>query len=706
MAWLKGFAGRAENLLNQLDQGAGTVLNNSNQRSKNSFVGETAGTGTECWSAEPAIAETRVNIVEEKSGLIAGMKQGGRPASQTKNKKDKQVEEEHLIKFLNGGVDTGPPDMAEHGLEWGKENITQQDSSRSCSPGCPTELSGSIVMESDCSEPWGDSSCNSGRDSSASLEAVQPEGLQEETPLSYQHTTDPLYDNAAAAVTWKLDLATQNQMLRQEISSLTEETSRALARAKQAEKEAQNLRSNIEIESRNTRKQAETIRKMEDKRERVEKTFHQEMEKLRKLIKERDQENLALQGQLSAMLAENQWHLSQSEAVAGVESQAIMAMEERMRRCEELAREREAMVEDQRQAHTNLESNLTEKIKGLEVERQNTKQELLSIQQNQEDLKKTRGELQQALSLSKVECTNAQKELLEYRTKAQRILQEKESFILQLKAGICKESDEHVQDIELQQITKERNLFCEEATRFSGQLSSTRKELGELEQQLVMEQEINKETTAQLSQKLQSEREKREELESDLSSQNEELRYTREDLTRAKTSHLTAIAEKENELKKMRNQISFRQKNGISSGEEDKRIQQLTENLLKKQALVETISSEKKTMIYKIEHLERQLSDSRSLKNKRYGLPFLESSVEERGPAFLQESPFDGAAARRVKQAYTEIDKLSIRVGIALRRFPIARIFVLFYMVMLHFWVFLVLFSYTPDTDRTITTIP
>ena len=43
-------------------------------------------------------AETRVNIVEEKSGLIAGMKQGGRPASQTKNKKDKQVEEEHLIK--------------------------------------------------------------------------------------------------------------------------------------------------------------------------------------------------------------------------------------------------------------------------------------------------------------------------------------------------------------------------------------------------------------------------------------------------------------------------------------------------------------------------------------------------------------------------------------------------------------------------------
>ena len=34
-----------------------------------------------------------------------------------------------------------------------------------------------------------------------------------------------------------------------------------------------------------------------------------------------------------------------------------------------------------------------------------------------------------------------------------------------------------------------------------------------------------------------------------------------------------------------------------------------------------------------------------------------------------------------MKRAYTEIDKLSIRVGIALRRYPIARIFVLVYMV-------------------------
>ena len=93
----------------------------------------------------------------------------------------------------------------------------------------------------------------------------------------------------------------------------------------------------------------------------------------------------------------------------------------------------------------------------------------------------------------------------------------------------------------------------------------------EMEQEMMTEQEISRETISQLSQQLQSEREKREELESDLSRQNEELRYTRDDLTRAKTSHLTAISDKENELKKLRNQINFRHKNGISSGEEDNR---------------------------------------------------------------------------------------------------------------------------------------
>eukprot|EP00092_Neocalanus_flemingeri_P004944 GFUD01005317.1.p1 GENE.GFUD01005317.1~~GFUD01005317.1.p1 ORF type:complete len:728 (+),score=177.89 GFUD01005317.1:226-2409(+) len=711
MSWLAGFAGKAEHLLNQLDQGAATVLKTetpTQSGSENSSVevnGEKKLNTGHDTPSEQYLTEARmvvVDLVQEKENLSKGLKAEKSP-TQTKNSKDKQQQEEQLIKFLNGSQDIVSLQLMEGGVnenEWKRGTTTE--SNRSFSPGSLTDRSGSLAMETDNSEPWGDSSCNSGRASSASVEVTMPDRQydpgQEESSINYENTNGLRCDNV---VSWKIDLATENQMLRQEISSLNQETTRVLARAKQAEKDVLALRSQLELENRTSRKQSETLRKMEAQIGDTERTRHQETEKLRKLIDEKNQENLLLQGQLSAVLAENQRHLSESEEVAGVQSQAILAMEERMRNSEEITREREATLEDERLSKRSLDISLTEKIKVLEGERQNNKVQCLTMQQIQEGLKLTVAELQGALNNSKIECGLAQKELIEYRTKAQRILQEKENFISQLKDGICNESEENVQDVELKQITKERNLFCEEATRFSSQLTAVRQELCLLEQEMQDEQETSREALNQLTRQLQSERERREELECDLSGLTEELRYIREDLTRAKTSHLTAIADKEVELKRLRNTISFREKTGDQSRDEDQRINQLTENLMKKQALLETISSQKNSMMYKIEHLERQLSEPSILRSRKYGLPFLEETAiysDDRRPSFLQESPFDGVAARQVKRAYTEIDKLSIRVGIALRRYPIARIFVLFYMVVLHFWVFLVLFTYTPDT--------
>lgn len=47
----------------------------------------------------------------------------------------------------------------------------------------------------------------------------------------------------------------------------------------------------------------------------------------------------------------------------------------------------------------------------------------------------------------------------------------------------------------------------------------------------------------------------------------------------------------------------------------------------------------------------------------------------------MQEAPSDGGMTRTVKQAASTIDKFSIRLGVFLRRYPIARLFVILYMV-------------------------
>ena len=84
------------------------------------------------------------------------------------------------------------------------------------------------------------------------------------------------------------------------------------------------------------------------------------------------------------------------------------------------------------------------------------------------------------------------------------------------------------------------------------------------------------------------------------------------------------------------------------------------------------------------------------------------------------ESPFDTGVARRVKRAYSSLDSVGVRIGVFLRRYPLARIFILIYIVssnfylvliekiqhltnvillqaLLQFWVLIVLFSQSPE---------
>lgn len=65
-------------------------------------------------------------------------------------------------------------------------------------------------------------------------------------------------------------------------------------------------------------------------------------------------------------------------------------------------------------------------------------------------------------------------------------------------------------------------------------------------------------------------------------------------------------------------------------------------------------------------------------------------------PNFFQENPFDNRVSRRVKRAYSSVDSVGIRLGVFLRRYPLARNLGIGYIFLLNFWVLLVLFTSTP----------
>lgn len=67
------------------------------------------------------------------------------------------------------------------------------------------------------------------------------------------------------------------------------------------------------------------------------------------------------------------------------------------------------------------------------------------------------------------------------------------------------------------------------------------------------------------------------------------------------------------------------------------------------------------------------------------------------GGDFVRINMQDAPLTRRVKGAVNSVDAFGIRLGVFLRRYPVARIFFIAYCALLHLWVFFVLLTYQPE---------
>lgn len=287
---------------------------------------------------------------------------------------------------------------------------------------------------------------------------------------------------------------------------------------------------------------------------------------------------------------------------------------------------------------------------------------------------------------ARTELAEARSELEQYRTRAQRILQDKERLIAELRGQGS--PDDVGAELELAQLRAERDLLREEVATMASRLRASRDELAETERRL----EAGRETAAQALQRLQDglqdERRRRQAAEDDARTTAEDLRALRDDLARQRARG----RDREVELGRLRDQLAKRPVSP-GGGELEARLHALTQALVQKQAALETATTEKNALRLQLERAEHRHRDA---------LATLQSGVNDtddakaRVPSFLVESPFDTGVARRVKRAYSSLDAVSIRTGVFLRRYPLARILVLCYMVLLHLWVMVVLLSYTP----------
>ena len=158
--------------------------------------------------------------------------------------------------------------------------------------------------------------------------------------------------------------------------------------------------------------------------------------------------------------------------------------------------------------------------------------------------------------------------------------------------------------------------------------------------------------------------------------------------------------------------------------EMEQRFRTLTDTLIQKQTQIEALQTEKTTITVQHERLQRKyeelqaLSSACSGSSRAAGSTLLQVGASESGggrhdgngdaedlrrralPQFMRESHTDTQVTRSMKRAVNTLDVFGMRLGLFLRRYPIARVLFLVYIILLHLWVMFVLMTYRPEDPQ------
>ncbi|XP_030455426.1 golgin candidate 2 [Syzygium oleosum] len=135
-----------------------------------------------------------------------------------------------------------------------------------------------------------------------------------------------------------------------------------------------------------------------------------------------------------------------------------------------------------------------------------------------------------------------------------------------------------------------------------------------------------------------------------------------------------------------------------------RRLGQLTDHLIQKQAQVEALSSEKATLVFRIETVSRMLDEGHSTINvdNFSGVPLkdIESGTWELFNSRTRPSLEDKIRSGReqLHLLLRQLDAIFLAGSVFLKRNPTAKIWSLVYVVCLHLWVFYIFTSHTQPT--------
>lgn len=697
MSWLGSLAARTENLLNKVDQVAGQALNK--ESGPEDDLGSPWLPPQKFPEASPAYTPFLSAQKQNKSSLNEVEEGGKKQRTSLKTSQsnlsqklnDRQTQEDasvnkgllgnkdadsELFEFLNNSSEAA--DVLNKKDSRPASVSSNRSSHSRRTPDHPESTFGVAVANENSQRSDGAGSSNSTSTNNSHLDEVRQE-------VEQQHSTS---------------LETENQLLKNEIMSLNREMESAIRRIQSTQEELNHMQKKLDRQAGQLSKSEQIARELQSRESDMQEALtvkDSQLSLLRQRLDEADQSLTALRKQIVELQLDHDRILKDQSLSTDVQGHALNTLQDKLN-------EAEAALRHQQELFHRTEDESLARQKKLESDKQMLTTEVGTLQKNLNTEKAANADLSSQLRNARTQTEAAKSELAEYKDKAQRILQSKDRLITSLKEGSggSASGETMVHATELDSMRQERDIVREELQNSQLALENLRSELTDLENQMQQDSETSREQMASLEDQLLMERKRREDGELEMNKVRQELRFVHEEFIKQKSAFQTRLQDRENEISRLRNQLTTKSTNATSQEELENRLHSLTESLIQKQTTLEALSTEKNSLVLQLERMEKQYHEAEASALRATAAAAItindDEDVRPRGGAgLLNESPLDGNVARKVKLAANTIDRFSIRLGLFLRRYPIARVFIIVYMGLLHLWVMIVLLTYEPE---------
>lgn len=319
-------------------------------------------------------------------------------------------------------------------------------------------------------------------------------------------------------------------------------------------------------------------------------------------------------------------------------------------------------------------NNSSSVIHDLETKYVKSQNEIMDLKRLVVELEGQTSILQNRLKQAMSSLYLAQEEVERQRKKAQKLLEDKERLVVQIEnMPVSPTANEHVEYIS--KIMKSRDDQNRTVHELSEKLDLVQSDLAATQKQCSLLQ--NEAFGARKA--LEKKEKARLVVEDELAHSKKELNKVYEELK----INISSLNNRQEEILQLQQQIEVRP--NVDNEELESKFHVLTRTLIMKQNSLETVTTERNALRLQLERVENDYSKLLVEYNTKQTASVIniDNYDEGRNPSFFTMSPFDEGVTKRVKRAISTINAFSIRLGVFLRRYPVARVFLLCYMILL-----------------------